>query len=162
MKIKYVKGIGYKQLSAKDSKVVASELRKIQSETSVITPKIVVERASSPRSPLHRYFEWNNTQAAERYREWQARSLITAVYIVNADDPKSEPIRAFVNCSPSDEDGDDFMADRGYVFTPSIAGKQSYQNQVLLYARNQLIGWRRKFGAYKEFFGVVQAIDALK
>jgi hypothetical protein len=151
-----------KKYSVKDSRVISAELKRIQREQSVITPKTVVAIAANKKSPLHKYFEWEDSVAAERYREWQARQLIASIYIVDSGDENAMPIRAFVALRPEEDDADDFMADRGYVNTPSIAGRQSYQLQVLAYARSQLVGWRNRFGAYKEFFGVVKEIDSLK
>lgn len=156
MKTKIVAG----KLSEKQSKIIASELRKIEAEFSIITPKLVVSRASDKRSPLHSYFEWDNTTAAERYREWQARSLIMKVYVVPFDNPDSEPVRAFVNIK-SDED-DELVEDQGYVWTAGLESRPTYQAQVVEYAAMQLRLWRKKFGGFKEFFGVIKEIDALK
>lgn len=161
MKTKYAKTPKTGKLNPKSAAIVAKELARIQREVSVITPKEVVNRAANPRSPLHKFFEWDDNVAAARYREWQARNLICSVYIMDLDGDDSAPIRAFANCSP-EEDDDPFIADRGYVSIQSIAGRQNYQAQVLEYARQQLVGWRKRFGQYKEFFGVVQAIDSLK
>lgn len=161
MRIKYVKSNVCVPLSQKQAVIVGRELSSIQKELSVITPKIVVERASNPKSPLHRYFEWDDSIAAQKHREWQARFLITSVHIVDSDSKDAQPIRAFVNVSPDEDDDSLFVGERGYVSTQSISGRQNYQSQVLTYAKNQLIGWRRRFGNYKEFFGVVKEIDAL-
>jgi hypothetical protein len=151
-----------RKLSLKQSKIVASELRKIEQECSVITPVVVVEKAASPKSPLHNFFEWDNSVAAEQYRLWQARQLIAKVYIVPSDAPDSEPVRAFVNVY-SEEDNEELDGpDQGYVWTPGLDSKPNYKRQVIAYAEAQLQHWRRKFGAYKEFFGVVREIDALK
>lgn len=146
-----------RRYSEKDSRIIACELKKIQQESSVITPKLVVLAAEDEANPLHKYFEWNNTKAAERYREWQARSLIISVYLVDSDDEGAAPVRAFVNLKPDQDD--EFIPDQGYVFTPSIASKANYQAQVLDYAKAQLLAWRNKFGAYREFFGIVKEID---
>lgn len=45
----------------------------------ILRPKAVVDAAREKSSPLHRYFEWDNTRAAEAYRIWQARQLIVVV-----------------------------------------------------------------------------------
>lgn len=149
-----------RKLSQKQSKIIAAELRKIEAECSIITPALVVERASSARSPLHKYFEWDNTTAAERYREWQARQLIMTVYVVPLDSPDSEPVRAFVNIRSEEEDS--LVEDQGYVWTAGLESKPNYKAQVLAYAAQQLKLWRKKFGGFQQFFGVVKEIDALK
>lgn len=156
MKAKFVNHGGR---AIKTVKVIASELKRIQAEQSVVTPQAVVEAARPKTSPLHRYFEWDNTKAAENYRKWQARELILSVYIQDDDDPDAGPVRAFVNLTP--EKDCDFIAGKGYVFTPTIASKANYQQQVLEYALGQIHSWREKFGNIKQFFGIVKEIDKL-
>jgi len=51
-----------------------------------ITPAKVLQDAADESSPLHRYFEWDNKQAAQRYRLDQARHLIRAVQIKITED----------------------------------------------------------------------------
>lgn len=156
MKTKIVAG----SLSEKQTKLVAAELRQIEQKYSIITPKLVVAMAQDESSAMHNFFEWEDSVAAERYREWQARSLIMRVYVVRADAPNSEPVRAFVNIKS--EEGDELAEDQGYVWGASLDSRPNYQAQVLTYAAAQLKLWRKKFGGFKEFFGVVREIDSLK
>jgi len=46
-----------------------------------LSPNDVVDDARSPDSPLHDYFEWDDTAAAEKYRKVQARQLIRSVKV---------------------------------------------------------------------------------
>lgn len=41
-----------------------------------VTPQEVVEAARPETSPLHDYFEWNDNEAAQKYRLTQARGLL--------------------------------------------------------------------------------------
>ena len=160
MKLQYTKSNGLLGLNPKEARVIGRALQAIQQSESVITPKRVVAIARNPRSPLHKYFEWDDSVASEKYREWQARYLICSVKIVDSSSDKAHAIRAFVNVAPEDE-ADDFMAGRGYVAVASLRGRQNYEAQVLQYAKNQLIGWKSRFGHYKEFFGVTAEIEKL-
>jgi len=47
-----------------------------------LTAAAVVDSARDPQSPLHRYFEWDDTSAAESWRLEQARSLIRSVRVI--------------------------------------------------------------------------------
>jgi hypothetical protein len=47
----------------------------------LITPSGVVDAARALNHPLHEHFEWNDSIAAERHREAQARALIRSVTI---------------------------------------------------------------------------------
>lgn len=146
----------------KDLPVVVRELKRIEKEIGVLTPAIIVKSAERKRSPLRKYFQWNNTTAAQKYREWQARALIGCVQVTIVEHGESSTVRAFVNVSPSDEVlDDDMIVDRSYVSVQKAARNVGYRGQVLLYARNQLINWKRRFGGFKEFFGVVEAIEKL-
>lgn len=155
-----LKIIGSKSFASKGAVIVAREIKAIEKSQSVVTPAAVVERARNPRSPLHRFFEWNDTKAAQLYREWKARWLICQVHTVDSERPDSNPVRAFVNLSPED-DGEDFIEGRGYVSTPAVVGRQHYEAQVLEYAKSQLKTWRTKFGSFQEFFEVCRVIDKL-
>lgn len=156
MKLKYVP----KQLSHADTTVVIRELRAIEQEQGLIVPKAVVEKARSKESPLHKFFEWENKAAADAYRETQARRLIATVYIRHSDNETSQPVRAFVNIkATSDEDEEETQ--QGYVSIQNAMKSVPMQEQVMAYARQQLVLWRLKFGNYQQFFGVVQEIDKI-
>jgi hypothetical protein len=47
-----------------------------QRNNNTLNPEDVVEEASDDESPLHQYFEWDDTEAAHAYRLQQARGLI--------------------------------------------------------------------------------------
>lgn len=147
-------------LNKKTAVIVGRELLAIQKQYGVIQPQSVVKAASNSRSPLHRYFCWDDTEAAKNYREWQARQLISSVHVIVVGDESKPAVRAFVNVAPT-EDEDIGMPDRGYMSTASITGRKSYESQVLQFAHDQLLRWRKKFGELEAFFGVVRAIDAI-
>lgn len=54
-----------------------------------LTPRAVVVDAKDPSSPLHPYFEWDVTKAAEAHWLEQARTLITSVHVVFRTESKS-------------------------------------------------------------------------
>jgi hypothetical protein len=59
--------------------VVTDALKKIETRTGKLSPIAVIEAAREPDSPLHGYFEWDDSKAAEQYRLDQARCLIRSV-----------------------------------------------------------------------------------
>lgn len=46
-----------------------------------LAPADVVAEASDPASPLHDYFEWDDSEAARKYRLSQARTLIRSIKV---------------------------------------------------------------------------------
>ena len=57
-----------------------------------LTPEQVVEDARPESSPTHKFFEWNDAVAADKYRLGQAGHFLRNVCFVPA--PQREPIRA--------------------------------------------------------------------
>lgn len=62
--------------------VVKEQLQAIYDVEGDLTPSLVLSQARSVDSPLHRYFEWSDNVAGEKYRLGQAQRLITTVKVV--------------------------------------------------------------------------------
>lgn len=60
----------------------------------LVSPRALLERSRAPASPTHKYFEWDDTLAAEQHRLHQARQLIRAITI----EVDGEEVRKY--CSP--------------------------------------------------------------
>jgi hypothetical protein len=59
--------------------VVEAELKRIWDERSELRASDVLEDARSHGSPLHPFFEWDDTAAAESFRLFQAAAMIRSV-----------------------------------------------------------------------------------
>jgi hypothetical protein len=77
--------------------VVDRELDRIHEKYGSVTPSRLLEEAQNPKSPLHRYFEWDDSEAAKRYRLAQANAMLQAsrMVVVLSDAKKQEPVAAF-------------------------------------------------------------------
>jgi hypothetical protein len=69
-------------------------LLEIRVKRGSLTPEIVVEEAADPSHPLHTRFEWNDTEAARKYRISQAASLLRVKYRQDVGDDRTD-MRAF-------------------------------------------------------------------
>lgn len=58
------------------------ELERIRTKYGQLAPRFVVAEAEPEDAPLHRAFEWDDTKAANSFREAMARNLIRSVLIV--------------------------------------------------------------------------------
>jgi hypothetical protein len=72
---------------------VTEELEKIEAEHKAVSVDLVLRAARRKGSPLHDRFEWDDTVAAQRYREQQAAQLIRAWYAVRIVSTQQEPVR---------------------------------------------------------------------
>lgn len=77
-----------------DANIMGKALEKIEKKYGSVSPENILNEASKPKHPLHKCFEWDNTIAAQKWRERQAHSMLR-ILVVETDEIK-EPIRAFV------------------------------------------------------------------
>ena len=76
---------------------VQEELQAIYDETGQLTPAVVLDRARDPEHPLHQRFDWDDNQAAERWRLHQAGQLIRSVKVnIERSETETVQVRAFV------------------------------------------------------------------
>lgn len=85
------------KVSAEIAGNVCAELEK----GGMLTASNLVNVSRPENAPLHGAFEWDDSVAAERFRETQARDIMGHLIIVEDDKPV-EPIRAFFNVSEVD------------------------------------------------------------
>lgn len=89
-----------------------------------LTPVSVVDAARSPESPLHRYFEWNDSLAAIAHRLDQARVLIRSVRVSVTVEEKILVVPRYVH-NPSVEEGES-----GYCALLTIDDNQQKRNVI--------------------------------
>lgn len=97
----------------------------------------VLEEARDENSILHSHFEWDDSEAAEKYRRSQARALIQRCQIKMVD---SEPvvIRAFVSLPTDRENGG------GYRLTTEVMSNQSLKEELLRDIQYTIQRWTKK------------------
>ena len=119
-----------------------------------VKPDKLVEIAKDRRSPLHKFFDWDDRSAASKYRLNQARQLISALY-VEVDD--GSQLRAYENLYIEE------LSSNAYVSTDEIKASPDLSQQVVELALRELSYWKLKYQNYSDYFGVVlSAIDEVE
>lgn len=124
-------------------------------------PRVLLEAARDPASPLHRYFTWDDGEAAERYRLAQAGTLYRKVrmQIVKLDaearEIKFETIRAITSV-PIDRKKKD---SESYGRTQTVMSDEQRRASVLRGIARELMALRNKYAKYSEFRDVWVVID---
>jgi len=154
METNYVKT--EKRFSEKTAKEIAAVFESIQTRTS-LTPTAVVNHAKNPKSPLHRFFDWNDSTAAEKHRLEQARGLIQSVKIRIQADPDSAPriVRAFVRISDSKNRS-------SYKPMLDVLSKKEWRAQLLSDAFEEMEIFERKYRELTELVEVFEAVAKSK
>lgn len=133
--------------------VVQRELEDILEEQGQVTPQAVVDRARDPRSPLHSRFEWNDTVAAEKYRQTQAQDLIRRVKLVYSEEEGEEPksVRAWVSTHQTQD-----PARRGYVPTAEVVKDPIATKVLLSQLEREINSLKQRYGHLSEFADLMQ------
>jgi len=133
---------------------IIAELRRIaEANGGQLRPSDIVKAARAASSPLHSQFEWDDSEAAEQYRIWQARQLlrVTVEYIGEGDE--AVPVRVFVSLS-TDRRGDG----SGYRVTTAVMSDPDYRRQLLADALEEMKRFEKKYADLKELAAVIAAM----
>lgn len=128
----------------------ALEAIRASNPNGMLRPSDVVDAARNPASPLHTHFEWNDGDAAEKWREEQARQLIRGVTITLS---KKEPVkvRAYVSLPADRESG------AGYRSMRDVMDSEFLRRQLANDIQTQASMWVKR----AEIFGIALDVTAV-
>lgn len=138
-----------------------------------LTAPAVVDEARPEESVLHEDFEWRDDIAAEKYRQQQARQMISAVRIVWEE--KSPPVRAYVNVRlveqdalsaadamhPAEEPAAKEPPTRCYMPLEEVLERPQLRTQMLEDARRDAQNFRQKYNTLEAIAPIITGIDAV-
>jgi hypothetical protein len=158
-KCRFRQGSGMKG-GQKAAKIVAETLQQITSRhRGELRPADVVKEAKRRQSPLHPYFEWDNTKAAQQYRLEQARDLIRSVEVVivdhTPDGPKEVTVhRKFPNLQEGGRRGTSPYRDMNAVME-----NEDMTEMLVQRALEDLEIFKARYQHLKQLKGVITEID---
>ena len=131
----------------------AKELARIAAEHGgILFPADVVNAARSPKNPLHNAFDWNDSEAAEKWRLEQARRLIRVQVICIPN--QREPVQAYISLTPARaEEG-------GYTPIKTILSDEKLYEQMKADAARELEIFSQKYARIEELNQVFEAAAA--
>lgn len=119
-----------------------------------LTPQVVVENARPPASPLHRYFEWDDARAGQKFREYQARWLITSIVVKDENVKSGKPFYAFVNV--------ELKGGKPYTSTTAAMSDDELRCQIVRRALKDLDAWQERYKNLEELAEFFEAIAKVK
>lgn len=118
-----------------------------------VHPQAVVADAVDEASPLHRYFEWDDSKAAERHRLDQARSLLrVAVRVLELEPGKPSAVRVFTR----------LQDEAGYRATVEVLSDEMLRERMLRTAMAELQLFQKKYAEVAELAEVFSAIERVQ
>lgn len=120
----------------------------------IVTPKEVLNKARNKRSPVHKYFDWDDSSAAEKYRLDQARALIRCLIIVDDDDDDGH--RKYTAPLVLE------TGERAYVDIDKVVSNEFLWKQLIAIALKDLQLWKKRYEHLKELKPVFVVADKLE
>lgn len=132
--------------TTKDARIIGPALEDIAARRGGrMTPRDVVQEATTPRHPLHDFFEWNDQEAGEQYRIQQARQMIAHVRVRVVDDKGGrKPFKAFFSVHDGENIG------RVYVAIERVQAEAVLREQIIAQALAELQGWTARYNQYAQ------------
>lgn len=130
------------------------ELKRIaERNKGLLEAEAVVKAAEPSASPLHSYFDWNNTEAGRLWRLHQARQLIrVCVEVIDVNGHQEQ--RVFVNLREDRPKGG------GYRTLVKVLSTPSLREELLEDALEEMNYFREKYKSLKELSVVFKAMTA--
>jgi hypothetical protein len=144
-------------MSRKEARAIHAFLQDLERTTGRVRPTSIVDAARSPRSLLHRYFEWDDDVAAERYRLKQAQSLVQAVVLVVEYEGRQIETRAWSSIRVKTPE----WTGRVYMETSKAMDVPDLRAQLLGAALRDMKIFRARYAALREVADVLAAMDGV-
>jgi hypothetical protein len=133
-----------------DPQKIGEALAKIKQATNGrCNSKTILDAARDSKNYLHRFFEWRDSVAAEKYRQEQARELVACIDIVENEGRKNEKrLPAFV--SLVDKGG------RGYHTVQDVLDSAHLQDLALRQAENDLAAYEKRLAQFADICSAIR------
>lgn len=120
-----------------------------------LTPEDVLQDARNHNSPLHTYFEWDDSSAAEQFRLSQARKLIRSVVAVYVqEDQPARRTKAFVHISEGETSH--------YRDTAEALSTEKTREIVLKRAWREFQSWKARYKDLSELAAIFAIADTVE
>lgn len=120
-----------------------------------ITADEVVRVAADPDSPLHSYFEWDDNEAANKYRTMQARALIRTCTLKITTNKRTIKAPYYVRDPEAD------TMTQGYVETAKIRNDEDMKRDVLIAEFKRIGAALKRARDLGACFDMADEIDAM-
>lgn len=137
----------------KDEKIIAELKRISEANDGLLLPEAVVKEARYKDSPLHGQFDWDNTEAAQKWRLHQARMLINVVVELISPNGKPVETRVFVSLKSDRDEG-------GYRSIVAVLKNDDLRAQLIQDALESMQYFKAKYKEITELDEVFEAMSA--
>lgn len=123
----------------------------------VLRPEDVVEFARNERTALHAEFQWDDSEAAQQYRLWQARQVIRLTITVVDSPAGKQTLPMYVSLVPDRQ-----KPGGGYRPLVEVMTAEDMRDQLLRQALGELKTVRKKYQQLQELRPIFRAIERVE
>jgi hypothetical protein len=151
----FSEGARFQPGANKDAKSVGNHIEMLRKRChGELTPEDILADAKHDNSPLHSFFEWDDSAAAQQHRLQQARGLIrsvVAVYVGN--DKPAVRQKAYIHIPEGKTSH--------YREASHAMSQRSTREAVLKQALAELHAWKKRYKDLKEFSALIDIIEMI-
>jgi hypothetical protein len=140
----------------KKQEVIEQRLRDLYDQHDKLTADIVLADASSPDSPLHPEFEWDDEKAGKEYRLDQARQLIRSVIYVYRNEHLTLEAPAYIR------DPDAEARTQGYLSVAKVSTDSEISRRALVNELRVVAAALDRANRLAEAFGLAAECAAMR
>lgn len=112
-----------------------------------LSAKSLLDASRPEDAPLHSEFEWNDSIAAEKFREGQARNIINHL-VVRLDEKPDTPVRGFFQITQQEP---------RYTNVNAILTHRDLRAELIQQALEEMAAFQRKYGTLTELAMIFEA-----
>lgn len=145
--------------------IAAAEIDRIRAKYGRLDLADIVTESVAPDSPLHRCFEWNDTDAARLHRKEQARYILRSLVVVYPKEAgeRPSPVRYIVSLKePDPEDLNEKigpLSARSFIPLTAALGDETLRRRLLKQALDEAKHWRSRYESLRELGKVFTALS---
>lgn len=143
------------RLNKAQAQMLGEVIERLRTQGDGDIARAIVDAARSPRSPLHDFFEWDDTKAAEAFRRSQARQYVRSIEVKITRMGTTLQTRAFV---PTYREGGGEVTSIG-----TALNDVDMMRRLLSEAQREADVFRRRFETLRslaELSGLFAALDS--
>lgn len=142
-------------MNAKARKALA-EIKANNSE-GLLVPSEIVAAATPDKHPLHHYFLWDDTEAANQYRLAQARAIVRKITVIGPDEENETMVPKYLSLSK-----DRNRVGGGYRETKEILNNKELLGQLEETAKKDIDGVLHRYEMLKSLCAKVRKAAGIK
>jgi len=148
---------GFRLPQQVDAATVAERLLMLHEQHGNLTPEQVLADAKKKGSPLHTFFEWDDSTAAHEYRKWQARHLLGSIMVtVERSDGEPVNVRRFLHVEMEQDTAPETQS--RYLELHAVLSDDELRQQQIDLAMAELGKWAARWAILAELDPCFRAI----